>query len=157
MSSNNLRKIRKDFAHALNIINDYEKKLSGWQKNLSLDTKNIEKANIEQSSWLAYYDEIKVHLKTMVEYFEYLLKNQKAVDIRVLMRTSDKALTDRMLDKLAEDSQDYKDIFMVYLEVKELYLTADSIVNQLQQRAYALKNIVEIRAKELQGITLHLK
>lgn len=156
MSSNNLKKIRKDFAHALTIINDYEKKLSGWEKNVSLDNKNIERVNIEQSSWLAYYDEIKVNLKTMVEYFEYLLKNQKAQDIRVLMRTSEKSLTDRMLDKLAEDSQDYKDIFMVYLEVKELYLMADSIVNQLYQRAYSINNIVKIREKELQGITLHL-
>lgn len=156
MSSKNLKKLRKDFAHALAIINDYEKKLSGWEKNVSLDNKNIERVNIEQSSWLAYYDEIKVNLKTMVEYFEYLLKNQKAKDIRVLMRTSEKALTDRMLDKLAEESQDYNDIFMVYLEIKELYLLADSIVNQLYQRAYAINNIVKIREKELQGITLHL-
>lgn len=156
MSSKNLKKLRKDFAHALAIINDYEKKLSGWEKNVSLDNKNIERVNIEQSSWLAYYDEIKVNLKTMVEYFEYLLKNQKAQDIRVLMRTSEKALTDRMLDKLAEESQDYNDIFMVYLEIKELYLLADSIVNQLYQRAYAINNIVKIREKELQGITLHL-
>lgn len=156
MSSKNLKKLRKDFAHALTIINDYEKKLSGWEKNVSLDNKNIERVNIEQSSWLAYYDEIKVNLKTMAEYFEYLLKNQKAQDIRVLMRTSEKALTDRMLDKLAEESQDYNDIFMVYLEIKELYLLADSIVNQLYQRAYAINNIVKIREKELQGITLHL-
>jgi len=157
MSSKNLKRIRKDFAHALTIINEYEKKLYGWKNNLSLDNKNIERVNIEQSSWLAYYDEIKVNLKTMVEYLEYLLKNQKAQDIRVLMRTSEKSLTDRMLDKLAEDSQDYKDIFMVYLEVKELYLIADSIVNQLYQRGYSINNIVKIREKEMQGITLHLK
>jgi len=156
MSSQNLKKIRKDFAHALRIINDYEKKLTGWQQNLSLDNKNIERVNIEQSSWLAYYDEIKVNLKTMIEYFEYLLKNQKAHDIRILIKTSEKSMTDRMLDRLAEESQDYKDIFMVYLEIKELYLTADSIVNQLYQRAYSINNIVRIREKELQGITLHL-
>lgn len=155
MSSKNLKKLRKDFAHALTIIDDYEKKLSDWKKNISLDGKNIERVNIEQSSWLAYYDEIKVNLKIMIDYFDYLLKQQKSQDIKALMRTSQKTLTDRMLDKLAEDSQDYNDIFMVYLEVKELYYMADSIVNQIYQRAFSINNIVKIREKELQGITLH--
>jgi len=156
MSSLNLKKIRKDFSYALDIIERYEKALKGWKKNVTLDNKNIEIANVEQSSWLAYYDEIKVQLKIMLDYFDFLLKTQKAKDIKALMHSATKSMTDRMLDKLSEESQDYRDIFMIYLEIKELYMTADSIVSQLQQRGYAIKNIVEIRAKELQGITLHL-
>lgn len=156
MASKNLKKIRKDETFAIEIVQKYEKELKGWKENLSLDNKNIEVANVEQASWLAYYDEIKVNLKTMLDYFDYLLKRQKAKDMKALIHSSKKSLTDRMVERLAEESQDYNDLFMIYLEIKELYLTADSIVNQFQQRAYAINNIVKIREKELQGITLHL-
>ena len=156
MASKNLRKLRSDEQHVLKLISKYEKELEGWKDNLSLDGKNIEIVNVEQASWLAYYDEIKVHLKTIVDYFSYLLKEQKAKDIKALMHSSQKSMSDRMMEKLAEESRDYRDLFMLYLEVKELYMTADSIVNQFQQRAYAINNIVKIREKELQGITLHI-
>lgn len=156
MASKNLKQIRKDFAYALTIIDDYEKKLKGWKSVISLDNKNIEIVNVEQSSWLAYYDEIRVHLKTMIDYFEYLLKKQKARDMKALINSSQKSMTDSMVEKLAEESQDYNDIYMIYLEIKELYMTASSIVNQFQQRGYAINNIVKIREKELQGITLHI-
>jgi hypothetical protein len=156
MASKNLKKIRKDFAYALTIINDYEKKLAGWQDDVKLDSKNIEIVNVEQSSWMAYYDEIKVQLKIMLDYFEHLLKKQKASDMKALMQNSKKTITDRMVEKLAEESQEYNDIYMIYLEIKELYMLSASIVEQLQHRGYAINNIVKIREKELQGITLHL-
>lgn len=156
MASKNLKKLRKDFGYALTLIDDYEGKLKDWKKDVSLDNKNIEIVNVEQSSYLAYYDEIKVHLKTMLDYFDYLLKSQKATDMQALISSSKRSLTDRMAEKLAEDSQDYRDLFMIYLEVKELYLTAHSVVEQFQQRAFAINNIIKIREKELQGITLHL-
>lgn len=156
MSSKNLRKLYKDEDHILKLIQKYEKELDGWKDNVKLDGKNIEIVNVEQSSWLAYYDEIKVNLKTILDYYSYLLKEQKAKDIRALMHSSKKSMTDRMMEKLAEESKDYRDLFLIYLEIKELYMLADSIVNQFQQRAYAINNIVKIREKDLQGITLHL-
>ena len=67
-----------------------------------------------------------------------------------------KSVSDRTIEKLAEDNKKYKNLFIIYLEVKELYLLSESIVHQLQQRAYSINNIIKIREKEMQGITLHV-
>jgi hypothetical protein len=149
-------RIKKDLLSIVESLDRYEAELSDWKENIILDNKNIEVVNIEQASWLAFYDEIKVQLKIMLDYMDYLLKEQKAKSMTLLYNTMQKSISDRAIEKLAEDNKKYKDLFLIYLEVKELYLLADSIVNQIQQRAYSINNIVKIREKELEGITLHL-
>jgi len=151
-----MSKLKYDLAHVVDQLDKFESALEGWQDRVSLDNKNIEVVNIEQSSWLAYYDEVKVQLKMMVEYMDYLLKQQKAKAMKAIYHNMQKSVTDRTVEKLAEDNKTYKDLFLIYLEVKELYMLSDSIVNQLYQRAYSINNIVKIREKELEGITLHL-
>lgn len=137
-------------------IEKIDSALEGWQERVSLDNKNIEVVNIEQAAWLAYYDEIKVQLKIMMDYMDYLLRQQKSKSMKLLHRTMQRSVNDSTLEKLAEDNKTYKDLFLIYLEVKELYLIANSVVTQLQQRAYSINNIVRIREKELEGITLHI-
>lgn len=139
----------------LGLIDEYEDRLSGWKDNVSLDKKNIQMVNIEQVTWVGYYDEIKVELKHHIDNLERKLKHQKAIAIKVIYETMQKSMTDRMVDKLAEENNDYQDIYALYLEFKNLYDQADMIVSVFQQRAYAINNIVKIREKELQGITLH--
>lgn len=151
-----MAKLEYELSSIVANLEKLEKELDGWQANVSLDNKNIEVVNVEQAAWLAYYDEIKVQLKMMLEYVDYLLKEQKAKAMKLLYRTMQKSVTDRAIEKLAEDNSKYKNLFLIYLEVKELYLLADSIVFQLQQRAYSINNIVKIREKELEGVTLHL-
>lgn len=151
-----MQKLKLNIKHIVDSLEKYEKALDGWKDVISLDNKNIEIANMEQASWLGYYDEIKVQLKIMLDYMDYLLKEQKAKSMKLLYKTMQKSVSDRTVEKLAEDNSRYKDLFLIYLEVKELYLTADSVVGQLQQRAYSINNIVKIREKELEGVTLHL-
>lgn len=151
-----MAKLEYELSSIVANLEKLEKELDGWQSNISLDNKNIEVVNVEQAAWLAYYDEIKVQLKMMLEYVDYLLREQKAKAMKLLYQTMQKSVTDRTIEKLAEDNSKYKNLFLIYLEVKELYLLAESIVFQLQQRAYSINNIVKIREKELEGVTLHL-
>lgn len=151
-----MKKVKLNITNIVDSLEKYENALDGWKANVTLDNKNIEIVNIEQSSWIGYYDEIKVQLKIMLEYVDYLLKEQKAKSMKLLYKTMQKSVSDRTIEKLAEDNPRYKNLFIIYLEVKELYLMADSIVTQLQQRAYSINNIVKIREKELEGVTLHL-
>lgn len=151
-----MERIKLNINSIVNSLDKYEKAMEGWKNVVTLDNKNIEVVNMEQSSWIAYYDEIKVQLKIALDYVDFLLKEQKAKSIKVLYQTMQKSVSDRTVEKLAEDNEKYKNLFIIYLEVKELYMLADSIVSQLQQRAYSINNIVKIREKELEGITLHL-
>jgi hypothetical protein len=140
----------------LKLLKSFESRLSDWKDNVSLDGKNLEAVNIEQVSWVGYYDEIKVELKYHIDDLQQRLKKQKAIAIKIIYETTQKSITDRMVDKLAEENKDYEDIYCLYLEFKNLYEKADSIVNVFQQRAYAINNIVKIREKELEGTTLHV-
>lgn len=151
-----VKTVKKDLESIVDALEKYEKNLYGWKDNLSLDNKNIEIVNIEQVAWIGYYDEIKVQLKIMMDYLDYLLKEQKAQAMKLLYNTMEKSVSDRTIEKLAEDNKRYKNLFLIYLEVKELYLLADSIITQLQQRSYSINNIIKIREKELEGITLHI-
>lgn len=153
---NNSSRIKKDLESVVDALEKYDSALSGWKDNLTLDNKNIEVVNVEQVSWLGYYDEIKVQLKIMLDYMDYLLKEQKSQAMKLLYNTMQKSVSDRAVEKLAEDNKRYKNLFVIYLEVKELYLLAESIVSQLQQRSYSINNIIKIREKELEGITLHI-
>jgi len=145
----------KDAEKFLKILNELEDRMSGWKENVSLDGKNIQTVNIEQVAWMGYYDEIKVEVKHHMDDLEHRLKRQKAISIKIIYETMQKSVTDRMVDKLAEENTDYENIYSLYLEFKHVYDKADSIVNVFQQRAYAINNIVKIREKELQEITLH--
>jgi len=151
-----MNKVKLKLSHIVDSLDKYENALEGWKDVVTLDNKNIEIVNIEQSSWIGYYDEIKVQLKIMLDFMDYLLKEQKAKSMKVLYKTMQKSVSDRTVEKLAEDNNRYKDLFLIYLEVKELYMLADSIVTQLQHRAFSINNIVKIREKDLEGITLHL-
>lgn len=153
---NNSSRIKKDLESVVDALEKYDSALAGWKDNLTLDNKNIEVVNVEQVSWLGYYDEIKVQLKIMLDYMDYLLKEQKSQAMKLLYNTMQKSVSDRAVEKLAEDNKRYKNLFVIYLEVKELYLLAESIVSQLQQRSYSINNIIKIREKELEGITLHI-
>ena len=153
---NKVQRLEKDLTAIVESLEKYEKELSDWKANITLDNKNIEIANIEQVSWLAYYDEIKVQLKIMLDYMDYLLKEQKSQAMKLLYNTMQKSVSDRAIEKLAEDNKRYKNLFVLYLEVKELYMVAESIVFQLQQRAYSINNIIKIREKELENVTLHM-
>lgn len=148
---------RKEIKEYLDLLNEFEDRLSGWKDIVSLDNKNIQTVNIEQVAWMGYYDEIKIEIKHCMDELDRKLKRQKAISIKVIYETTQKSITDRMIDKLAEENKDYENIYTLYLEFKHLYEKADSVVNLFQQRAYSINNIVKIREKELEGITLHTK
>ena len=145
----------KEIKQFLKLLDGFENRLAGWKDNISLDGKNIQTVNIEQVSWLGYYDEIKVELKHYINDLERRLKRQKAISIKIIYETMQKSITDRMVEKLAEENKDYENIHDLFLEFKQLYDQAESVVNIFHQRAYAINNIVKIREKELEGITLH--
>jgi len=137
-------------------LRHYESKIVDWKKHSSLDGKNIAVANVDQVSWLSYYDEMKVDVRYYIEKLEHKLKKQKAVAIKAIYQTMQKSITDRMVDKLSEENPTYEEIFEIYLEFKNLYDRLDMIVGVFKQRAFSLNNLVKIMEANMEGITLHL-
>jgi hypothetical protein len=130
-------------------------KIKNHKDHLSIKGKNIEVANVEQASYLAYYDEIRVDLKSLLAYYEVKVKEAKAAAWKLINDMSKMDHSDREKDILVNNNPSYQKVQRIYLEVKEMYDTLDSICEQFRNRAFTLNNIVKIRVAALEDITLH--
>ena len=147
---------RKTLKNLPEILEGYETKLQGWQDNVKIDGKNIEAANIEQASWLAYYDEIKVELRTLVEYLEMKEKEVRGRLTMEIIKNASLDHNERTRERLIDAEPEYIRMHSNFLLAGEVYRMADMIVNQFLQRAYALNNLVKIRVAQIQDITLYI-
>lgn len=131
------------------------KKIENHKEHLSLRGKNIEVANVEQASYLAYYDELRVDLKSLLTFYEVRMKEAKAVAWKTINDHSKVSHSDREKEILVNDDPSYKKVVRTYLLVKEMFDTLDSICDQFKNRAFSLNNIVKIRVASLEDITLY--
>lgn len=153
---NILRKAKDDVE---SIVDTYlettTKKIKDHKEHLSLKGKNIEVANVEQTAYLAFYDEMRVDLKSLLAYYELKLKESKAVAWKTINEHASVSHSDREKDILVNNNPSYMKVNRTYLHVKELYDTLDSIVEQFRSRAFTLNNIIKIRVASLEGISLY--
>src|ERR1700757_2503143 len=130
-------------------------KIKDYKEHVSLRGKNIEVANVEQASYLAYYDEIRVDLKSLLAYYEVKVRESKAAAWKLINDNSQIDHSDREKDILINNNISYQKVNRIYLEIKEMHDTLDSICEQFRNRAFTLNNIVKIRTAALEDITLY--
>lgn len=154
---NILKTLRKENIDELidDILIEFYKKLSDWKKNLKIDGKNIEKANVEQASWMAYYDEIKVQVRALLEFYEMKVKESRSKALKNIIQHSAMDHGERAREKLIDSDPTYIKYIRIYLEIKELYNLLESISDQIRNRAFALNNIVKIRIAQMEDVTLY--
>lgn len=138
------------------VLASIEKRLDGWEKNIQLDGKNIEIANVEQPSWIAYYDQLCVETGIILDYVELQVKKVRAERIKYVRSNSSREYTDTAIQKVIDDNEEFIKIQELYLEVKEIYDKCKAVVEAFKQRSYSLNNIVKIREAELENITIRL-
>lgn len=147
------KELGENFKNFNKIFNKYAEIIINYENNLDIKGKLLEHANREQASWLAYYDERRIELKTYVEFFELEIQKTK-VQLLKGMEVYPRELSDRMKEKYVEGEQAYMDIYEKYLEVKEIYGKFDSIVNAFVQRGYSLRNITNLRVASLENVVV---
>ena len=138
------------------VLDSINKRLEGWEDNIRIDGKNIESANVEQPSWIAYYDQIAVEAGTIMDYAEMLVKRVRAERMVYIKVNAGKDYTDTAVQRAIDGDKAYIRYQQLYLEVKEMYEKCKAIVDAFRQRSYSLNNIVKIRENELENITIRL-
>lgn len=152
---NILRKAKNDVDSIVEAyIESTLKKIANYKEHLSLNGKNIEKANVEQAAYLAYYDEIRVDLKSLLSYYELKIKEVKAQSWK-LLNDHKVASSDREKEILVNGNVTFLKVNRIYLEIKEMHDIVDGIVEQFKNRAYTLTNLTKIRVAALQDVTLY--
>lgn len=151
-----LRKLKKENIDNLidPILDQYADDISDWKKDISIEGKNLKIANVEQASHLARYDEIKVNLKSLLDYYDMKVKEVRSESIKMLTKNSNVSYTSTEKEKIVDSDPKYIKIYKIYLEVKELHNMAAAIVDQFKNRAYTLHNLVKIYESSLEDITL---
>lgn len=141
--------------HIESILDEYENKISGWKDDLSLKGKNIEVANVQQASYAAYYDEMKVEIKSLYEYYDMRIKEVRSAALQMIDKHSSKAYTTTEKERLIDSDPSFIKYKRIIIEISEIYNTLLSISDLFKDRKFLLNNIVKIRVASLQDITLY--
>lgn len=136
------------------VLASIDEDLKTYSDDLAILGKNIEAANVEQPSLMAWYDQIAVKCENIMDYCETIVKKVRAERMKYIKDNSSKDYTDTAIQRMIDADKEYLNIYMKFLEVKEKYDIAKSIVKSFEQRSYSLNNIVRIRENELENITI---
>lgn len=151
---NPLYLITTDINNLPKILDHYETELKGFKANLELEGKTLELANREQPSWLSFYDQRRLELKSVVKFMEDEVEKTKGQLWKNYTEKYSVALTPRDKDRYICKDSAYLEMRELYLEINELYGKYESIVKAFEARGYALKNITEGRIHAVGDIVL---
>ena len=155
--SDRIKTITKDLSNMYDVLSMIKSELvSSYKQDIGLRGKTLRQANIEHSSLLGYYDEIRINLQSLHDYLELRLAEKKAKVIRYIVENSSHEYGERMIDKLVEDDPQYIELKLKNIEVNEVYELSKAIVRQFEQRSYSLNNISRLVVAQAQDDSLIL-
>ena len=142
--------IRDDIKNAPKVIEVYQKYLDPYKKDLSIKGKTLERANVEQSSLLSYYDERRIELRSVMMYLE--LESDRIFGKRWKDYTENysRELSPKDKDNYIKHDPIYVTFRQIYIEIEELYKQFESAVESFKARGYALNNISKIVVAQAQ-------
>lgn len=144
----------KNNCNIVNIIDEYEQYLIGYENNLQIKTKTLELALKEQASWVAYYGEKKNELKTIVNYLDIQLNRVRSVLYAQYNEAHSRALTDRAIDKYIDREPEYIAMWELHAEVKEVLDKYEMILDAFNRRGFALRDLTASRIAMVNDYTL---
>ena len=141
--------VRENIANVPAALDYYNQLLSRAEHDINLKNKSLQQANVEQVSYLAYYDQIKVDLKSIHDHIELMVNKVKGQRWREFTEKSSIDLTARDKENYINQDANYCTHLELYLVVKEVYTRASSIVDTFINRGYALNNITRARCSDV--------
>lgn len=136
------------------ILDKYEEALNGYEQNLQIKGKNLERANVENPSWLAYYDQRRIELNSIMKFVDMKLEEVKGKLWKSYTENYSRELASRDKEQYIKKEQAYLTIYQVLITVEELQKKYTTVVDAFQARGYALRNITSIRVASLEDVVL---
>ena len=149
-----LLKIKDDDSNFFEILDSYERSYAGFEDNLAITGKSLEKANIEHASWMSYYDERRVELNSLVKHYETKIQTIRGNMWVSYTETFSIALGSRDKDMYINKEPKYLAAKELLLIVEEVAKKFESVVEMFKQRGFALRNITNVRVAALEDVIL---
>lgn len=138
----------------IKIIIKYNDELAEAEKNLKIEGKTLQQANMEQATWQFYYDERKNDLYTLTKYLEQEVDRVKGKLWRKYTEVHSRELTYKDKEQYINSDKEFLDQRQLYLQVEELYKKYVAVVDAFSARGYALRNITNLRVAALENLVL---
>lgn len=151
-----VKKVKEDYSNLDAVLLSYDTKLKGYKEDLKIDGQTYMQANVQQSAFISYYDQICQELDVLLDDMNMRVKVAKANAIKKIQAHSNREYSERIMNSLVEGDPGVNKAIKAMLEVKERYLKARSIVDAFQQRGYSLNNITKIRIAEFHNETIYI-
>lgn len=134
--------LNDDHSNLDDILEQYRLLAKGSKKLLDLKGKDLLTAQREQATHFQFYDEARINLKTIMDYYESLVKHVRGVTYKKIVSSSSKDLPDRAINSQIDADPNYIGEYRTYLTIREVYEKFQSIIDSYKQRGYSLNNIV---------------
>lgn len=141
----------KECQHLSAIIAQYEEDLEDAEKNISIKGKTLEGANIEQASWLTYYDQKRVELSTLMKYLDREVERVRGKLWQQYTEKMSRDLNTRDKENYINNEPAYLAKQEQYLMVSEIHGKYSSLIDAFKARGFALNNIVKLRTNAIEN------
>lgn len=143
-----------DMSNLPQIIMKYDEALIGVEKNLNLEGKSLERANLEHASWQSYYDERRIELYSIMKQAEdYVSRVKGEFWVNYTERFSID-LSARDKDMYINKEPTYLNAKRLYNIVVEMYKKYEAVVDAFRSRGFSLRNITNVRVAALEDTVL---
>lgn len=146
--------VADDLSNIPAILDKYEDALVGHENHLKIKGKNLESANVENPSWMAYYDQRKIELHSLARFIEMKLEQEKGKLWKAYTEAYSRELSARDKDQYISKDPSYLKVYQVLIIIEELLKKYSSVVDAFQNRGYALRNITSLRVASMEDVVL---
>jgi len=149
-----ISEIGEKYEKLARVLSEYDKELDLVEDRLSLKNTTLERANMENPTWLNFYDQKKVELKVLNDFMDMKLN---AIRGRLFMRYKEdhqRTLNASEINQYINNEEGYTELFEISLEVQEVYEKYKQVIEAFKARGYALNNITKIRVAALEDVIL---
>jgi hypothetical protein len=142
------------FKNLPTVLSEYDKALEDVEDLLTIKGKKLEGANMENPTWASYYDQKRVELKTLTDFFDMEVARVRGKLFRSYTEGHSRELNEREKNQYINNEDAYLTTYQMYLEVKEMLEKYKAVVDAFTTRGYALNNITKIRVASLEDVIL---
>lgn len=140
--------------NVIKLILKYTDDLSAVEKEIAIEGKTLEKANMEQATLQFFYDERRSELYTLTKYMEREVERVRGMLWRKYTENHSRELSPRDKDQYINNDKQYLDEHEMFLQVEELYKKYCAVGEAFTSRGYALRNVTNLRVASLENVVL---
>lgn len=141
--------IKPDLSNLGDILDTYEQAFESFKDDVRLNGKQIGKANSENPSLLAYYDERRAELKSILQFVEMHLDKIRGELWQQYTEVHSRELNAKDKEMYIKKDPKYLKVYQLFLCVQELYNKYIAAVDAFVNRGFSLRNISNLRVAQV--------